>query len=136
MIKYKLISCLLATIPIWVHLAMDIYKQKHKITINHTHSAIVAVLASFLVGLCSFDEKLQFTFFALCNHFALFNPLWNLYHHEPLNYAGDPSNSKRAITDTLWDTMSGIPWAQPFVRIIILMTGWGVYFNWDLIVNN
>jgi undecaprenyl pyrophosphate phosphatase UppP len=61
MIKYKLISCLLATIPIWLHLAMDIYKQKHKITINHAQSAIVAVVSSFLVGLCSFDEKLQFT---------------------------------------------------------------------------
>lgn len=132
--KYTILSCLLATIPIWLHLAMDLYKQKHGIKIDHHISAIVAVVASFLVGLCSNDEKLQFTFFALCNHFALFNPFWNLFHHESLNYAGNPNDSKRAITDRMWDVMAGMPWAQPFIRIVILMAGWGVYFNWDMVI--
>lgn len=130
------LTVILVSFPMWIHLAMDMYKQKHGIKIKHWQSALVAVIVSFLVGLCSFDEKLQFTAFALITHFAFFNPLWNLFHHEALNYAGDPNNSDRAITDRMWDVMAAQPWAQPIMRLIIFSVGYGIYYNWELIVNN
>ena len=107
-------------LPLITHLAID-FKGK----VNHKLNAVYVLALSLMVGVLLPGYWWQGTVYALCIHFALFDPLYNLIHKQKFFYNGDPSNPDRALTDRLWD-ITPIH-GQVFIRLLFLGTGFTLY---------
>jgi hypothetical protein len=129
-----ILTLFLATVG---HLIFDLHKQKTT-GINHFLSAAIAILVSIGAGIgnqvFTGVHWYQFAILSLCIHAATFDFIWNLIHFKPAFYHGDPSNPKRAWMDRLWSMTP--PIAEVFFKAWFIGVGIGVYFHWDLIVNN
>jgi len=121
------IQYFLLLIPLIAHLVVD-----YKGTVHHKLNAVGVTVLSVVVGLCLPGYFWQGALFALCIHFSLFDPIYNLMHDHPFFYNGNSKNPDRAMTDKIWDVIP--PHGQILFRFIILSVGFGVYHHLPQII--
>jgi len=141
MIILFIFALLLGTI---IHIGVDRHRESVDHPIVHWQSAALVLFTTLAMGFVTqevIDAKYgaqeyyrwwHFTIFSLTIHFSLFDIIWNSLHGHPWNYHGTPSNPNRAWTDKFWDMLPW--WGEIFVRLWVPAVGYGVYFNWNLIV--
>ncbi len=111
-------------LPTIVHLIVD---RKGKV--NHKLNAVYVLALSILVGLFLYEFTgywWQGSIYALCIHFALFDPIYNLMHGKSFFYHGSSTNPDQALTDKLWNYLA--PHYEIFIRLWFLLFGYGVFY--------
>ena len=123
---------------LFLHLVFDLHKQKEKKPIVHWLSATLVVCTSFALGFVAqfFSDYpwWRFAFYSLMIHLVLFDYMWNWFHDEAWYYHGDVTNPKRAWTDKMWNRVP--PLGELLFKIIFLILGYLVYYNWDQIISS
>jgi hypothetical protein len=122
------IEYILLSFPLLTHVAVD-FKGK----VNHSLNALYVTAIAIVVGLFLPGYWWQGAIYSLAIHFTFFDPIYNITHHKPFFYHGDPDNPDRALTDQFWDINT--PVSEVFVRLWVLSVGIGVYYHLDKIIS-